>query len=175
MPPPPAEWLAVGRVRKPHGVHGELLAEILTDFPDRVGAGVELGVGQPPDRMVIVERVRIHKGAWLLTLQGIDTREAADSLRDAWLTLPGQPREELPQGYYYEHELTGLTCVDRAGRTLGEVTALADIGGGSLLVVRTDRGEALVPFRPELVVTVDLDARRLVLDPPRGLLDDDAL
>lgn len=175
MSPPAAEWLAVGRVRKPHGVHGELLAEILTDFPERVAAGVELGVGQPPDRWLAVARVRVHKGAWLLTLQGIDTREAAESLRDAWLTLPGRSREELPAGYFYEHELVGLTCFDRAGLTLGEVTGLADIGGGALLVVQTDHGEVLVPFRPALVVEVDLEARRVVLDPPKGLFGDDAL
>lgn len=175
MPPPAADWLAVGRVRKPHGLHGELLAEILTDFPERVAAGVELGVGQPPDRFLTVARIRTHKGAWLLTLQGIDTREAAEALRDAWLTLRGQSRDELPAGYFYEHELTGLTCVDPDGRTLGAVTGLADIGGGALLVVQSARGEVLVPFRPALVVRVELEAGRLVLDPPRGLFDDDAL
>ncbi len=174
MPRPAAEWLAVGRVRKPHGVHGELLAEILTDFPERIAPGVELGIGQPPDRFLTVARVRTHKGAWLLTLQGIDTREAADSLRDAWLTLPAQAREELPAGYFYEHELAGLTCVDAGGRPLGEVSGLADVGGGALLVVQSGRGEVLVPFRRALVVRVDLEAGRLVLDPPRGLFDDDA-
>jgi 16S rRNA processing protein RimM len=172
---PAAEWLAVGRVRKPHGVHGELLAEILTDFPERVVPGTQLGVGQPPDRCVTVARVRLHKGAWLLTLEGVDTREAAEALRDAWLTLPGQSRNELPPNYFYEHELAGLQCVDRSGRPLGEVTGLAGIGGGALLVVRSDAGEVLVPFRSALVVGVDLEARRLVLDPPRGLFDDDAL
>jgi 16S rRNA processing protein RimM len=162
-------------VRKPHGVHGELLAEILTDFPERVVPGVELGIGQPPDRSLTVARVRLHKGAWLLTLDGVDTREGAEALRDAWLTLPRQSREELPAGYFYEHELAGMNCVDRSGRPLGEVVGLADVGGGALLVVRTDADEVLVPFRPALVVGVDLEARRLVLDPPKGLFDDDAL
>ncbi len=175
MSRPAAEWLAVGRVRKPHGIHGELLAEILTDFPERVAPGVELGVGQPPERCLNVARVRLHKGAWLLTLEGVGTREAAEALRDAWLTLPGQAREQLPPGYFYEHELAGLTCVDRSGRVLGDVAGLADVGGGALLVVRTDAGEVLVPFRPALVVEVDLGARRVVLDPPKGLFDDDAL
>lgn len=175
MPRPAAEWLAVGRVRKPHGVHGELLADILTDFPERVAAGVELGIGQPPERFLTVARARTHKGAWLLTLDGVDTRETAEALRDAWLTLPGRSREELPAGYFYEHELTGLTCVDAAGRPLGEVSGLADNGGGALLVVQSGRGEVLVPFRRALVVRVDLAAGCLVLDPPRGLFDDDAL
>jgi 16S rRNA processing protein RimM len=172
---PAAEWLAVGRVRKPHGVHGELLAEILTDFPERVAPGVELGIGQPPERSLTVARVRLHKGAWLLTLEGVETREAAEALRDAWLSLPEQARDELPTGYFYEHELAGLSCVDRSGHPLGEVTGVSDVGGGALLVVRTDAGEVLVPFRPALVVEVDLGARRVVLDPPKGLFDDDAL
>ncbi len=176
MAGPAAEWLAVGLVRKPHGVHGEALVDIVTDFPERLTAGIEVGLGgPPPERFLRVERVRLHKGAWLLLFAGLDQRDDVDAMRQSWLYLPARPRSELPPNYYYEHELVGLRCVLGDGRPVGEVTALTDGGGSMLLSVCTARGEALVPFRSPLVLRVDLAAGELVLDPPRGLLDGDAL
>lgn len=170
------EWLAVGYIRRPHGIHGELVVDIETDFPDRLQAGMEVGVGATgPDRRHAVARVREHKGAWLLSLEGLETRDAAEGLRDLWVFLPPQPRASLPETYYYEHEIVGLRCITEDGRDMGRVVGLTDGGGGALLQVKTGRGEVLVPFRSPIVVRVDLAAGTVLLDPPRGLFDADAL
>ena len=172
----PAEVLAVGWVRRPHGVHGEVVADVITDFPERVAGGVKVGVGvTAPERWLIVERVRFHKGSWLLSFAGVTTRNEAEPLRDSWLFLPAQERSQLPPRYYYEHELAGLTCVHVAGTVLGQVAELSTAAGTPLLAVRTASGEVLVPFASPIVVRVDLEARTIVLDPPRGLFDGDAL
>ena len=172
----PVEVLAVGRVRRPHGVHGEVLADVLTDFPERVTAGVELGLGATaPERWLRVERVREHKGCWLLTFAGVTSRDEIEPWRAWWLFLPAQDREQLPPRYYYEHELAGMNCIGVDGTRLGEVVELTAGAGGALLTVNTGRGEALVPFVSPIVVRVDLAGRTVVLDPPRGLLDGDAL
>lgn len=172
----PVEVLAVGRVRRPHGIHGEVLADVLTDFPERVAAGVELGLGASvPERWLRIERVRAHKGCWLLLFEGISTRDEVEPWRRSWLFLPAQERAKLPPGYFYEHELVGLTCIRADGARLGEILELTTGAGGALLTVKTDRGEALVPFVSPIVVRVDLAARTVLLDPPRGLLDGDAL
>jgi 16S rRNA processing protein RimM len=170
------EVLAVGRVRRPHGVHGEILADITTDFPDRLAAGAEVGIGaQAPERWLAVEGVRFHKGCFLLRLAGVDTREGAEALCGDWLFLPAQARAELPANYYYEHELAGLACILVDGTRVGEVGALGAGTGLPLLTVRTPAGEALVPFTSPIVVRVDLEAGVVVIDPPAGLLDGDAL
>lgn len=176
MPEPEGAWLAVGYVRRPHGVHGEMTVEVHTDFPDRLTVGCTVGLGaSAPERFTTVRRLRWHKGLWLLFLDGVQTREDAEAVRDSWLFLPAQERAALPENYYYEHEVAGLTCVDVGGRRLGEAKGFAEFGGGSLLRVDAGGREVLVPFRSPIVVRVGLADRVVVLDPPGGLFDDDAL
>jgi 16S rRNA processing protein RimM len=173
---PEASWLAVGRVRRPHGVHGEVAVEQVTDFPERIVPGVEVGLGHDaPDRRATVTRVRIHKGDWLLSFAGVVDRNEVEAWRGLWLFLPPQERSALPLNYFYEHELVGCSCVLADGTPLGEITGLVDGPGGGLLAVAAARGEVLVPFVSGMVVRVELATRTVVLDPPRGLFDDDAL
>jgi len=171
-----ATVLAVGRVRRPHGVHGEVVVEIHTDFPERLQPGIEVGIGADgPSRWLRVHKVRLHKGCWLLAFEGLLTREGVDDLRDAWVYLPSLERASLPEHYYYEHELEGLRCVDRDGRDLGRVNALVPGAGSALLELATPTGNALVPFVSPIVVGVDLEGGTITLDPPGGLLDGNAL
>jgi len=174
---PTGSWLAVGRVRRPHGIHGDVVVDVETDFPDRLVAGMEVGVGAAsPERMLGVHQVRFHKGAWLLSFVEERTLEEIEALRGLFIFLPEQPREELPSNYYYEHELVGCRCVTAVGASLGEVTSLSPGGGGMLLEVQTPSGaKVLVPFVSPIVVAVDRIARTITLDPPKGLFSGDAL
>ena len=172
----PQAWLAVGRIRRPHGIHGEITVESLTDFPERLARGVEIGIGEAaPDIRATVHEVRIHKGDFLLALADIRDRNEVEPWRGFYVFLPEQPRADLPHNYYYEHELLGCRCISADGSALGEVTGLQPGAGGSLLSVATKEGEVLVPFLSPIVVRVDLAERAIVLDPPRGLFDGDAL
>jgi 16S rRNA processing protein RimM len=171
-----SEWLIVGSIRKPHGIHGEVAAAALSDFPERLAPGVVVGIGgDRPERLIELHTVRWHKGAWLLGLVGVRERNDVEALRGSNIFLPAQPRADLPANYYYEHELIGCRCAGPAGEDLGLVTALFAGGGGTVLEVAAPRGPALVPFRSPIVVRVDPEARVIHLDPPRGLFDDDAL
>jgi 16S rRNA processing protein RimM len=174
---PDPEWLIVGRVGKPHGVHGDVLVEIITDFPDRLTDGMEFGIGGDggPEKFHQVHRVRLHKRRWLLSVKDIRDREAVEHWRGLYLYLPEQSLEELPEGYYYEHHLVGLDCVSEEGESLGVVTGLETGGSQSRLVVQKEGREYLVPFVPQIVRRVELESGRVVLDAPRGLLDDDAI
>lgn len=172
-----SEWLIVGRVGKPHGVHGDVLVNILTDFPERLTDGVKFGLGgdDGPTEFYRVFRVRYHKRRWLLSVKGTRSRSSIESWRGRFVFLPEQRLEDLPEGYYYEHHLLGLACVSTSGESLGEIVGVDPEGGQTRLVVRIDRRDFLVPYVPEIVRDVDLDGRKIVLDPPRGLLDDDAV
>lgn len=171
------EWLIVGRVGKPHGVHGDVLVDIMTDFPERLSDGVEFGLGDDggPAETHRVFRIRYHKRRWLLSVAGLRERSAVEAWRGRYIYLPEQSLDELPDGYYYEHHLVGLAVVSTLGVPLGTVTGVDPEGVQSLLVVRRDRREYLVPYVPEIVREVDLEGGRIVVDPPSGLLDDDAL
>lgn len=172
----PTRFLAVGRVRKPHGVHGELLVEILTDFPERLGHGVEVALGHTePEIFFVVTSVRVHKGLWLLKFGDCDSREEAAKLRDQYLFLPEQDRQLLPPNYFYEHELVGLACELVDGSPAGSVLRLEKGAAGAWLVVAVEGREVLVPFASPIVFRVDLAAGKVVLDPPEGLIFGHAL
>ena len=171
------DWLVVGLVRKPHGVHGDVLVEIVTDFPERLAEGVRFGLGPEEGPMTFhrVHDVRYHKGQWLLGVEGIRQRDAVEEWRGLYLFLPEQSLDELPEGYYYEHHLVGLRCLSPEGEPLGEVTGMENEGPQARLVVRRGKREFLVPYVPQIVTGVDLEAGTLTIDAPRGLLDDDAV
>jgi 16S rRNA processing protein RimM len=171
------EWLAVGVVRKPHGVHGDVLVDVLTDFPERLAEGVRFGLGEQtgPEAFYETFRVRYHKGEWLLAVKGVKERCLVESWRGRYLFLPEQTLEELPEGYYYEHHIVGLHCLSPEGQPLGEVLGLDGSGGQTRIVVRRGDRDFLVPWVPAIVKGVDIEARVVTLDPPPGLLDDDAV
>jgi 16S rRNA processing protein RimM len=170
------EWLIVGAVGKPHGVHGDVLVEIITDFPERLTAGVRFGLGPDagPEEFYEAFAVRYHKGRWLLSVTGVRDRATTEGWRGRYLFLPEQSLDELPEGYYYEHHLVGLECRSPAGEDLGVVTGLDPSGGQTRLVVRRGQREFLVPYVPQIVRGVDLERRQVTLEPIPGLLDDDA-
>jgi 16S rRNA processing protein RimM len=169
------EWLVVGAVRKPHGVHGDVLVAILTDFPERLQTGVQFGLGPEtgPESCHEVHHVRFHKGSWLLGVAGVRDRDAVEGWRGLFLFLPAQSLDELPEGYHYEHHLVGLACRSPEGEPLGEVIALDTDGPQARLVVRRGRRDFLVPYVPEIVTEVDPDGGVVTIDAPAGLLDDD--
>ncbi|MEJ2190020.1 MAG: ribosome maturation factor RimM [Acidobacteriota bacterium] len=169
------DWLIVGRVGKPHGIHGDLLVEIITDFPERLQAGVRFGVGDEtaPADFFEVHRIRYHKGQWLLSVGGLRDRDDAATWRGRFLFLPEQALEELPEGFVYEHHLVGLECRAPDGSSLGHVTGVEAGGEQSRIVVRRGSREFLVPFVPQIVREVDLEQGTVIVDAPAGLLDDD--
>jgi 16S rRNA processing protein RimM len=168
--------LAVGRVIRPHGLRGELVVEVRTDEPDeRFAVGSTLDVrkdtGEP--RTVTVKAVRPHGGRLVVRFEGVADRTAADGLRGALLTVDSETLSQpADPDEYYDHQLVGLTVELAAGGVVGTVADVVHAPGGELLVVARDGGaEALIPFVRDIVPTVDLDAGRMVIDPPEGLLD----
>ena len=173
---PPPERLVVGRVVRPHGVRGELSVEILSDAPERFAPGAELGVGDPdgPDPLgsATIRAARLHLGRLLLTLEGVEDRDAADRFRGAWLSIPVASARPLDPGEFWPHQLVGLAVVDHQGRQRGRVADVVPGAAHDLLSVELPGGaSALVPAVAALV-TVELDAGRVLVDAVPGLLGD---
>ena len=107
-----------------------------------------------------------------MSLAGVASREAAEALRGATILARSGDLEELPPGEFYAYELVGCAVEDESGRSVGVVKSVWDAGGRNLLVIEDTRGgEQLVPAVEPLLREVDLEARRIVVDPPPGLLD----
>jgi 16S rRNA processing protein RimM len=172
-PHDPTDTVVVGRIGRPHGVRGEVTVEVRTDDPDlRFAPGTVLRT-EPADRgPITIAGRRWHREVLLLSIDGVESREAAEELRDTELHVPVAelPALEDPEDYY-DHQLVGLTARLPDGTDLGTVSAVRHEGADLLVVRRVEGGDLLVPFVTAIVPTVDVAGGFLVVDPPEGLLD----
>ena len=164
----------VGRIGRPQGIKGEVTVEVRTDDPDeRFAAGMVL-LTDPPERGPLTVTSSRRQGKYLVVLfDGFADRNEAETIRDTMLLVDVADLPPLAdEDEYYDTELVGLAAVLTDGSLLGEVADVLHLPGGDVLVVRRSHGaEALVPFVRAIVPTVDVLGRRLVVDPPEGLLE----
>jgi 16S rRNA processing protein RimM len=167
------DTVVVGRIGRPHGVRGEVTVEVRTDDPDlRFAPGAVLRT-EPADRgPLTIAGCRWHREVLLLAIDGVESREAAEELRNTELHVPvaDLPALEDPD-VYYDHQLVGLTARLPDGTELGTVSAVRHEGADLLVVRRVEGGELLVPFVTAIVPTVDVPGGVVVVNPPEGLLD----
>lgn len=172
-------FLVVGHISKSHGIRGEVFVQSLTDHPEGTFApGVVLRLadsrGREPDPdapPMRVEAVRPHREGFLVTFAGVTTRSEADALRKRYLVRPMEDVEPLAEGEAFYHQILGLQVYTVDGVLLGRVTELYELAPSDLLEVRGEGGEYLIPFRQDVVVELDVEGGRVVVDPPAGLLD----
>lgn len=175
---------AVGRIRRPHGVRGELLLEALTDEPGAIFApGRRVYQGTPDGalwldprtrqpRALEVKALRSTNGGWLLTLVEIADRTEAEKWNGRCLLLPVEELDEPDDGEVFQHELIGMQLVDaESAAPIGEVVEFYELPQGLLLEFRTPRGLASLPFVDEFVEDVDREARVIHVRLPDGLLE----
>jgi 16S rRNA processing protein RimM len=167
--------LVVGRVVRPHGVRGEVVVQPLTDAPDRFTAGVELALGDPeqaePLRRLVVAAARDDRGWLLVSFDGVADRDAAEPLRGGLLSIPREAARPLAPDEFWSHQLVGLAVFDREGTRRGVVDDVLPGTAHDLLAVRLDGGASVLVPAVAALVTVELDAGRLVVDAVPGLLD----
>lgn len=161
--------LAIAQIVAPQGVRGEVRAICLTDFPERF-PGREVWLGQTDKRVRIVA-ARPHKNVWLLRLDGIDDRNAAEKLRGIELCTDEDDLVPLGEDEYYVHELIGLPVQTDAGEPVGVIRDVLRPGANDVYVVETAGGEErLIPAVKEFV-RVDMPNKLVTVRPIPGMLD----
>lgn len=156
--------MAVGRVLAPFGLKGELKVQALTDNPRRFAPRSKLFAGDQP---VTVLKSREAQGHVFLTLKGYADRSSVDRFRHAMLQVPEAELEPLPEGEYYRFQLIGLTVTGRDGAALGTLDEIIETGVNDVYRVRTPDGDdILIPALDDIIVSVDLAAKRMIVDPP---------
>ena len=164
--------IVVGRVRKPHGLKGELAVFPLTDDPAAVfvvGRAIQLRdlagdlVGE-----VVIDQVRLYHRECLLKFQGHDRREAVEEYRQLFLAVAREALPPLEAGEVYQQELIGWAVRDESDEPLGIVSEVYDLPQGTTIEVQGPKREFLLPFRAEYVKVVDRETKRLVVSVPEG-------
>lgn len=140
----------------------------ISDDPHRFDPGARL-IHSNGDTLV-VENSRPHRDRFLVKFEGVESREDAEAIRGT-LFIPATEVRELEEGEYWERDLIGCEVFDAGGARLGEVSGVIPGPAQDLLELRTSAGARLVPMVEDFVVEIDAGAKRIVLDPPAGLLD----
>ncbi|MCS6906334.1 MAG: ribosome maturation factor RimM [Anaerolineales bacterium] len=154
-------FLVVGKIRRPHGVRGEVLVEVYTDFPERLQAGVIVYVGEEVRQHEIISR-RSHREGLLLRFAGYTTPEAAGELRNQYVYVRADDRPPLEDGEYYHHQILGMFVHDEHRGFLGRVTEILTTGANDVLVITDEQGkECLIPFADDWIQEVDVPRRTL--------------
>jgi 16S rRNA processing protein RimM len=156
----------VGRVAAPWGVRGDLKVQPLTDFPERFRPGATLWAR---DRRHEVRGSRWSRGFVYLGLSGIDNRDAAEQLRGVLLEIPEHELTPLPEGQYYRFQVVGLEVCTPEGEHLGQVAEVLSTGSNDVYVIRGGPNELLIPAIEDVVIEVDVEGGRLVVEPPEEM------
>ncbi|MFH1524184.1 MAG: ribosome maturation factor RimM [Chloroflexota bacterium] len=166
-------FLAVGKVRRPHGVGGDALVEIYTDFPERILSQMVIYVGENHLPLTISRR-RTHNDGLLLAFEGFTTPEQVGKFRNQTLYTTKADAPELPEGEYYQYELIGLEVKDEFGISLGKLTEIMQTGANDVYVVTNEAGrELLLPAITDVVLDVDLEAKTMKIHLLPGLVIDE--
>jgi 16S rRNA processing protein RimM len=150
-------FLVVGKLRRAHGVHGEMVLEVLTDFPERLRKGKQVYLGE--QRQVLTIRgKRNHAEGMLIAFDGYDTPESVAAIRNQWVYVRSREVPTLDTQEYYHHQMIGLRVVSEEGRLIGSVEDILETGAHDILLVRSPTGaEVLIPTVEAFVTNIDLE------------------
>lgn len=167
------DLVIVARAVRTRGLKGELVADILTDFPERFENISEL-TGVAPDgtrKQLELENFWFQNDRVILKFADHDSVESAKTLVGFDFGVPEAERVELGEGEYYDWELEGCSVETNSGLVVGRVREVMRTGGVELLVVDGEKQEVLIPLAETIVVEIDVEDKKIVVDPPEGLLE----
>jgi 16S rRNA processing protein RimM len=167
------DLVLVGRVARPHGLRGEVVVNPETDFVEerfQVGAALHTR-GEAGDETLRIATMRLQGGRPVIGFEGFARIEDVERLAGQELRVPEDRLRALEPGHYYHHQLAGCQVETTSGEVVGSVHRVEGGAGGSRLVIEGARGEVLIPLATEICVDIDVEAKRIRIDPPDGLLD----
>lgn len=154
--------MLVGRILGAFGVRGEMKVQLHTDYPERLSDLRSVFLG-PEHAKRTVKGVRLHKGQALLTLEGIESPEAATRLHGTEVWVPKAEAVQLPEGHYFLDDLVGIDVLTHSGSQLGQIIDVLRTGSNDVYVVRKGSVETLVPGIRDAIVRLDLQEREMIV------------
>ncbi len=161
-----SEKISVGVVTACHGIKGELKVKLLTEFPERFEKGSKLYIGkteQEASKSIVVKSSRFNKGYLLLSIEGVEDRNAAENLRGSIFWINRDDVKKLPDNSFYIFELEGLTAVDLTGKKIGVLSHVVTSPSHDLYMIEGEE-EIIVPAVKKFVKKVDIAAGTITID-----------
>ena len=168
--------VAIGRIVRPHGVqgavkvfpYGETLG--LLESGERLYVSAEGSAGGCWRRLMVLGG-RVQGKLWVVELEGLSSREEAEALQKAEISVPADRLPKTEEGEYYHYQLIGLAVETLDGKPLGVLRSIIETGGNDVYVVEGEGREVLIPAIEEVIREVDLERGRMRVDLPEGLLE----
>lgn len=172
---PAPKYLQIGEILRPHGVHGEMRMRVVTDYPERIAELKRVYLGRDPfdpkPQKHELDTLRWHHDIALITLKGVEDRDAADRLRQLSVMVAIEDAVPLEEGEVYLFDIIGMRAVTETGEDLGEVTDILEAGPNDTYVIESEKyGEFTVPDVPQFVLRIDKSERHIVIRLMDGLL-----
>ena len=161
--------LVVGRIGRAHGVLGEATIDVQTDDPDlrfKVGSKLTLDSGQE----LTIKSSRWHNQILLLGFEGVNDRNQIESLRDQLISSQVDLSALAPGEYHYQ-QLIGCQVYLQNNDLVGQVSEVVKLPGQDLLSVDKNGSQVLIPMVKQIIISIDVAAKKIVVNPPEGLLD----
>ena len=168
-----SDLVAIARVVRTRGLKGEVVADILTDFPERFENLEDVtAVREYGEQLELkIEKFWFQNGRVILKFIGYDTVESSETLRNAEICVTESETVELGDGEYFDWQLKGCRVETVGDEMIGKVRELMRTGGTEILVVEGEKKEYLIPFANAICIEVDIDNKLIRIDPPEGLLE----
>lgn len=171
MSPGARDTVAVGRVTRAHGIKGEVAVLVLSEVPGRFAPGRALRLED--GRTLTIQASRPHRGRLLVKFREVGGRDAAEALRNRYLLVHRSEVPDPPAGAFWPHQLDGCEVLTEGGRSLGRIAEVLPGPEVDLWAARDGGTERLIPALKDVVVSVDLGARRVVVREIPGLTTDE--
>lgn len=169
------KFLVVGKLRKPHGLHGELTMEVITDFPERLEPGGEVFLGESLHPLHIRSK-RWHNQLLLIAFDEYHNPESAGECRNQLVYIVSETIPELPCGEYYHHQLIGLKVFSNDGIYLGKLVKVLETGANDVFIIHPTQGpEILLPVIESVINEIDLEKAEMRVHILPGILPENIL
>jgi 16S rRNA processing protein RimM len=166
------EFLVVGKIRKPHGLHGELTMEVLTDFPERLSTGMEVFIGEE-HKPVHIRSLRWHNQLLLIAFNEYHDPEKAGECRNQFVSISSLKQPELSAGEYYHHQIVGLNVYKDDGALLGVIENILETGANDVMIIRSLEGvEILLPAIDSVINDINMEKGEMRVHILPGMLPD---
>ncbi len=167
------DLITIAKLVKPRGLRGEIVADLLTDFPERFENLEKVTIVYPNDEMaeIEIEKFWFQKNRIILKFAGYDSIETAETLRGCEICVAESEAVELETDEFFDWELKDCTVETVEGERIGTVRGVMRTGGTEILVVAGEEKEYLIPFAETICTLVDVENKLIKVDAPEGLLD----
>jgi 16S rRNA processing protein RimM len=156
-------YLTIGKLRRTHGVKGEIVLEMTTEFPHQIKSGIKIYIGQDKQEHTLAS-IRPHGSLFLISIEGFTDCDSVSVFRNMKVCADASLIGSLPEGRFYHNEVIGMHVEDEQGKPIGRVKEILVTGANDVYVIAApDNSEILIPAIKQVVLSMDRETQKMIV------------